>query len=270
MIKLIPYDRPNEPLPKRTNIMKLPRNSVGLLATLLLLTAAGCTATPRVAATPATAPPSASPPNDVKWSRVSAEHRAIYLETYRSASQRLAALSKGRAAGTWGVILDADETVLDNSEYEVDRIPFGGSFDAKAWTAWVVAARAPALPGAVAFTTGVQRLGGKVVIVSNRDDAECAVTRDNLRSAAVAADLVLCKTTTDDKNPRFEAVQNGSAAPGFPAIAVLEWIGDNIQDFPHLSQSIRNEPDGAFSRFGESFFALPNVMYGSWQSNPFR
>lgn len=251
--------------------MQLPRNTIGLLAGLLLsIPAVGCTPTPQIAAAPATATKTESPPNDVKWSRVSAERRAIYLGTYRSAARQLNDLAKGRAVGTWGVILDADETVIDNSEYEVGRIPFGGSFDAKAWTAWVMAARAPALPGAVAFTTSVQQLGGKVVIITNRDDAECPITRDNLRRSGIVVDLVLCKTTTDDKNPRFDAVQNGSAAPDFPAIAVLEWVGDNIQDFPRLTQSIRDEPDGAFSRFGESFFALPNPMYGSWQSNPFQ
>jgi predicted secreted acid phosphatase len=55
-----------------------------------------------------------------------------------------------------------------------------------------------------------------------------------------------------------------------PALVVLEWVGDNIQDFPRLSQAIRNDADSAFSRFGDSFFALPNPMYGSWQSNPLK
>jgi predicted secreted acid phosphatase len=109
-----------------------------------------------------------------------------------------------------------------------------------------------------------------VVIVTNRDDTECPITRSNLDKSSIKADLVLCKTTTDDKNPRFDAVQNGSTASGFPAIAVLEWVGDNIQDFPHLTQSIRTEPEAAFGRFGDSFFALPNVMYGSWQANPLK
>jgi predicted secreted acid phosphatase len=54
-----------------------------------------------------------------------------------------------------------------------------------------------------------------------------------------------------------------------PAIAVLEWVGDNMQDFPHLSQEIRNEPNDALAEFGDSYFALPNAMYGSWQANPF-
>lgn len=202
------------------------------------------------------------------WARGAAEHRAIYLETYRAAAAQLPALAASRVRDSWGVILDADETVLDNSEYELGRVPFGGKYDAGAWAAWVARGAAPALPGAVAFTERVHQLGGKVVIVTNRDEASCQITRSNFERVAIRADLVLCKNGSDDKNPRFEAVQKGTAAPGFPAIAVLEWIGDNIQDFPHLSQSIRDEPDGAFAEFGRTFFAMPNAMYGSWQRNP--
>jgi 5'-nucleotidase (lipoprotein e(P4) family) len=250
------------------------RRSVTTLALVAVSMAmSACASAPQVAVTPAgaaTASATTATPNDIKWSRVSAEHRAIYMETYRSAADQLVSLATGRAQGSWGVILDADETVLDNSEYEVGRIPFGETFDAKSWTAWVMEGRAPALPGSVAFTDRVHELGGKVVIVTNRDDAECAITRSNLEKVAVQADLVLCKTDADDKNPRFDAVQNGSASAGFPAIAVLEWIGDNVQDFPHLTQAIRNEADSSFSKFGRVFFALPNVMYGSWQANPLK
>ena len=249
-------------------IMRIRRSATALSLTLLSIFAA-CTPVPNVAATPASASAPATP-RDLHWARVSAEHRAIYIETYRSAADHLVGLAAGRAQGSWGVILDADETVIDNSEYEIARVPFGGSFDSKIWTAWVMEGRAPALPGAIAFTDRVHQLGGKVVIVTNRDDVECPITRINLERVSIKADLVLCKTDTDNKNPRFDAVQTGSAASGFPAIAVLEWVGDNIQDFPHLSQSIRNEPDSAFSKFGQVFFALPNAMYGSWQSNPFK
>ncbi|HEY8309615.1 MAG TPA: HAD family acid phosphatase [Gemmatimonadaceae bacterium] len=245
--------------------MTTPRTStLALTVALLTFAAIGCSPAPIVVAAPATAPVSS---NDVKFARVSAEHRAIYIETYRAAADRLPILAASHIRGSWGVILDADETVLDNSEYELARVPFGGSFDSKAWAAWVDLGRAPALPGAVMFISHVHDLGGKVVIVTNRDEAECAVTRTNLEHVSIIADLVLCKTATDDKNPRFDAVQNGNAQPGFPALAVLEWIGDNIQDFPHQSQSIRNESESAFSRFGQSFFALPNAMYGSWQAN---
>src|SRR6185437_11029150 len=116
------------------------------LATILFSATLGaCMPAPNVAATPAPAPAPATAPaiapatataRDVQWSRVSAEHTAIFIETYRAAADRLVSLAAGRAPGSWGVILDADETVLDNSDYELARVPFGGSFDASAWDAW--------------------------------------------------------------------------------------------------------------------------------------
>lgn len=240
----------------------------------LMLAVAACT--PATAVTPAPAPApvgvpgrqSATLPNDVHWARNAAEHRAIYLEVYRAAGDRLGTLATGRTSGSWGVILDADETILDNSEYERSRVPFGGSFDPAAWTAWVKEQRAPALPGAVRFAARVHQLGGRVVVVTNRTQEECGPTRANLAQVGFAADLVLCKGATGSKDPRFDSVQNGTAVPGFAAIAVLEWIGDNIQDFPHLTQAIRAQDDSAFARFGDTYFALPNPMYGSWESNP--
>lgn len=211
---------------------------------------------------------SAKLPNDAHWVRNSAEHRAVFLEVYRAAGDRLQTLAAGRTAGSWGVILDADETVLDNSEYQRSRVPFGGTYDPAAWTAWVREQRAPALPGSVQFAARVHQLGGRVVVVTNRTQEECPPTRTNLAQVGFAADLVLCRGATSDKNPRFQSVQNGTAAAGFRPIVVLEWIGDNIQDFPGLTQAIRTQNDSTFVRFGESFFALPNPMYGSWESNP--
>ncbi len=206
--------------------------------------------------------------NDTHWARNSAEHHAVYLEVYRAAGERLATLMTGHAAGTWAVILDADETVLDNSDYQKSRVPAGGTFDAISWNAWVSQGHATALPGAVAFVALVHQLGGKVVIVTNRDAGQCPITRTNLEQVAIINDLVLCRTSTSNKNPRFEAVRNGTASPGLPALVVLEWIGDNIQDFPALDQSIRSGTDASFARFGDTYFVLPNAMYGSWETNP--
>ena len=127
--------------------MKPPNRAPSLILALSAVFVLACAPAPRVSATPAAVVNTAPPANDVKWSRASAEHRAIFIETYRAAGERLATLSAGHEPASWGVILDADETVLDNSEYEMARIPFGGSFDAAAWTKWVMEGRAPALPG---------------------------------------------------------------------------------------------------------------------------
>lgn len=246
------------------------RGSCLLATATAALTLAACTPPPAPPAPPAPAA-AARPvlPNDVRWVRTSAEYRAIFLEVYRAAADRLSALAAGRAPGTWGVILDADETVLDNSEYQRRLALARASFDPATWDAWVHETAAPALPGATAFTDRVRALGGRIAIVSNRSEAQCPATRENLGRVGIAADVVLCSPPgTDDKNPRFAAVQQGTAAPGLPPLAIVEWIGDNIEDFPGLHQDVRFRPDSALTRFGSTYFVLPNPTYGSWQRNP--
>jgi len=205
---------------------------------------------------------------DIHWFRSSAEYRGLALEVYRMAGDHLAENSRGLAARTWAVILDADETVLDNSKHERDLADRNEVYTETGWTAWVRQRAAGAIPGAVEFIKRVQTMGGQVVIVTNRADSLCAPTRDNLRSIGVAADLVLCKTAdSGDKNPRFALVQSGAPAWGIPALKVVEWVGDNIQDFPALTQAVRSVP-GGYAEFGVKYFLLPNPMYGSWEKNP--
>jgi predicted secreted acid phosphatase len=83
-------------------------------------------------------------------------------------------------------------------------------------------------------------------------------------------DVVLCRPDqgSSDKNPRFDAVAQGTAQPDLGPLEVLAFVGDNIQDFPRLSQDVRLEPETAFAPFGERFFLLPNPLYGSWERNP--
>ena len=110
-------------------------------------------------------------------------------------------------------------------------------------------------------------MGGHVVIVTNRDDVRCEPTRANLDRLGLEPDLVLCKPPEEsDKNLRFERVQRGTASPELPALTVVAWIGDNIQDFPGLTQGVRGDPT-AFSPFGHYYFVIPNPMYGSWERN---
>ncbi len=84
---------------------------------------------------------------------------------------------------------------------------------------------------------------------------------------ALAYDALLCRPNGGpaDKNPRFEAVMNGGTAAGAGRLEVLAFVGDNILDFPGLSQKIKTAAEEAYAEFGVRFFILPNPMYGSWQ-----
>lgn len=223
---------------------------------------------------PATTSAAASGPRvhpEIHWARNSAEHRAIYLQTYRLAADQIRALSKSKPAGRWGVILDADETVLDNSTYQKRRADLDSLYSEVSWNLWIAERAATALPGAADFTRSVRELGGKVVIVTNRDDTACSATRQNLLAVGITTDLVLCKLAgPSDKNPRFRAVQEGTASPSLPALQVLMWVGDNIQDFPLMSQAARDSAQTVFNDYGRRFILLPNPMYGSWERNSYK
>ncbi len=233
------------------------------------------TATPRPASTDpmATSSPTAlaagsAMPRELHWFRDSAERTALYLQTYAAASRQMAVAAAGLVPGTWAVILDADETVIDNSEYQKELWQAGKTaYDDALWTEWVARQAAPPLPGAVAFLNKVHALGGKIAIVTNRSLPSCDATRADFAKHALPFDVMLCKEQDGDKNPRFQAVERGGPATGMGPLTVVLWVGDNIRDFPTLDQSARSEP-GRLGSFGLRFFLLPNPMYGSWEGNP--
>ena len=173
----------------------------------------------------------------------------------------------GRAPGSWAVVADADDTLLDNSEYQLERVPFGGTFDPSTWRTWTARRAAVPLPGAAAFLRRVHELGGRIAIVTNRDAVECPDTEAVFRAQALPYDVMLCKPegASSDKNLRFEAVARGTA--GLPPVEIVAFLGDNIQDFPEKTQAIRLQDDSAFADFGRRYFVFPNAMYGSWERN---
>jgi 5'-nucleotidase (lipoprotein e(P4) family) len=219
---------------------------------------------------PSPAPTPARMPEAIRWVRDSAEHRALFLQVYREATEHVEREAATRAPGSWAVVLDADETVIDNSLYEVQRVEEGIPFNAKNWHEWTQTGHAVPLPGVAAFLARVHELGGKIAIVTNRTPGECPATEAFFRAHALPFDIILCKADggPSDKNPRFEAVARGTTPAGLPPLEIVAFLGDNMQDFPGLSQAIAKQGDQAFADFGVRFFVLPNPMYGSWNQTP--
>lgn len=218
------------------------------------------------------------------WYRNSAERNALYRQTYRIAYEKVLQKSRHYKAGHWGVILDIDETVLDNSQFEKNSILQCQDYQPKLNYDFMDQAVSLPAPGAQQFTCSVQKLGGKVVIVTNRnghfDDKVMSATIKNLAQAGICTDNVIFASSNSDTNktPRFEAVARGDyqnilAQKTLGPIKVLAYVGDNIQDFPHSKQSevYAQDPNHSafYDKFGEEYFSLPNPTYGSWQSNPF-
>ena len=250
-----------------------------LIPALVLLSACAHSEAPPVAPAPSgqeVQAPALEPPTvenapdrhrEVHWVRTAAEYRALTLQTYRVAWDAVREHAAGQDPGTWAVIMDADETVLDNSEFERRIAEAGVPFEEPMWDAWVMEEAAGLIPGAGAFIAKVQELGGRIAIVTNRDERLCPATIRNLHALGVRPAVVLCETETGEKEPRFRRVQQGTASDTLPPLRVVAWIGDNIGDFPGLDQSVRRGPAEPYRLFGERYFVLPNPMYGSWMSN---
>lgn len=241
-----------------------------VLCTLLVAacaTPAPAPAPPPSASATATAPAQSA---SLHWMRTAAEHRAVFLQTYEAAAERLAELVEGRDPFSWAISIDGDETILDNSQYQKEREALGEGFTTESWNAWVRRQEAPALPGAVEYLETVRSLGGRIAVVTNRDESVCVATEDNLRRERVPYDVVLCKPVggASDKSPRWQAIERGTAAETLPPLDLVMWVGDNVGDFPGGTQAWRDAPEAALEPFGDRFWVLPNPAYGSWEDNP--
>jgi 5'-nucleotidase (lipoprotein e(P4) family) len=223
---------------------------------------------PRTSPAPASATAAATQaplPNDIKWTQRSAEYYAATLQTYRAATTRVEQQAASRTPGSWAVILDADETIISNLQYQIERIGLGYSADT--WAAWVRRKEAIPLPGAAAFLARIRQLGGRIAIVTNRLESECEDTKVVFRNHQLLFDAMLCRPDKgpSDKNSRFEAVEKGKTPASQTSLDVVAFVGDNILDFPGLTQAIPQQGDAAFSELGVRFFLVPNPMYGSWE-----
>lgn len=200
--------------------------------------------------------------------QASAEYRACCLQAFNLAEERLKeATQKLRGEGTkpLAVVLDLDETVLDNAGFQAMMIRSGLAYDQRLWDLWEkdYGANVGLIPGAKAFLDSAKNMGVSLVYISNRNDrykAETMATLKRLGIEVPEAQLLLA-TTTSDKTAR-----RAKAAEQFE-IALL--IGDNLRDFDDRYRfdtiSARNQRvDAAKSEFGTRWIILPNPAYGDW------
>jgi 5'-nucleotidase (lipoprotein e(P4) family) len=238
---------------------------IGLLATTASCrSTAPAVKTPQPAASPAAAPVL---PDSIRWVRDSAEYQAVVLQTYRAATTSVELAARGRQPASWAVVLDADETVINNLQYQIERALAGLTFTPESWHAWIGRRESTPIPGAAAFLSRIRDLGGRIAIVTNRTESECPDTEAVFKTHRLAFDVILCRPDTgpSDKNPRFAAVAAGTTKAGGPPLDVVAFVGDNILDFPNLNQAAARKDETTLAPFGSRYFLVPNPMYGSWQ-----
>jgi acid phosphatase len=171
------------------------------------------------------------------------------------------------------IILDADETVLDNTPYAAADVLEGTGFDEARWNAWAGAGVAKAVPGAVDFTRAAAARGVKVFYVTNRDAVTEEGTARNLAALGFPmggnVDTLLMKR----EQPDWGSAKSTRWAMVAEDYRILLMLGDNLGDFTDDYKGSPAERQAVYEanagKWGREWIALPNPGYGSWESAPF-
>lgn len=165
------------------------------------------------------------------------------------------------------IIVDVDETVLDNSAFQARLALDGASFSDAAWSAWVEEAQAEPVPGALEALQYAVSKGVHVFYVTNRKVGLEEATLTNLQRYGFPVsgkDALLMREEKDDWGSDKTTRRNVIAAN----YRVLLLVGDDFNDFVSARDLTVNERERLVgemdSRWGRRWFILPNPTYGSW------
>ncbi len=215
------------------------------------------------------------------WMQKAGEFRALAYQAFNFARWQLDAdldkknvkkLPKPEQKKPRAIMVDIDETVLDNSPAQAATIKTRTGFVLKDWYAWGDMRKAKAVPGAVEFANYAASKGVKVFFVSNRDEVQKQATMDNLKAVGftdVTTDNVLLRQVDEKgngistKEPRREII--------LQKYRIVFFMGDNLDDHSNVFErkSVADcfaEVDKAKDMFGKRYILLPNAMYGTWEN----
>ena len=224
--------------------------------------------------------------NAIAWMQTSVEFRLIAGQTWRGA---LVQLDKAIKTPSWdaltkedrltpaaglpkAVIVDIDETMLDNTPYGARLVRDGRSHDEAAFSQWVNEASAKPVPGALEFAKAANARGVTIFYISNRTADQAGPTVDNLRKAGFPikdasqylgknTPLGGCQNSGSDKGCRRQLVGRTHR--------VLMQFGDQLGDLVSIASNTPAGREQAVRPYlgwvGERWFMLPNPSYGSWE-----
>ena len=198
-------------------------------------------------------------PNDIRWVVNSNEYEALCNQTYYMASLQLdKILKKNRKNRNLAIVMDLDETVLDNSQYQVENNKKNQTFNMDSWSDWVLREEAKLVPGVKKFINKIRKNNIQLIFISNRMHKRLRATKNNMKKIGLHSKndiYLLRKNKNDKKNIRRQEIYNSSGRmKEFKSFKVVQYFGDAMGDFPLLENN----------EFGKSQYILPNPMYGKW------
>lgn len=216
------------------------------------------------------------------WLQSSAEYRAAAMGTYAAARRSLdraladpAWSAAGEQTGSFAnlppaVILDLDETSIDNSAFEARVIRANKTFDDAAWNQWVSESAARAVPGAAEFLAYAKNRGVTPFYITNRDlDPEGPGTLRNLQKLGYPLSDTEDTLLMRGDRPEWKSDKSGRRSFIAERYRVLLVLGDDLNDFAAAREATQADREAILERtkswWGERWFMLPNPIYGSWE-----
>jgi 5'-nucleotidase (lipoprotein e(P4) family) len=200
------------------------------------------------------------------YQQKAAEYKALCFQAYNLAHLRLDQALQKKGAKPLALITDIDETVLDNSDYDVHQAINGRDYDQNAWYEWTSRGEADTVPGAPSFLKYAASKGVTVFYITNRDEQERPGTMKNLKRYGLPNtdnDHLVMRQGVSSKEARRQQVT--------AAYDVVLFLGDNLADFSSLFDKKplpeRNQnANSSAAQFGDRFIVLPNPVYGDWET----
>ncbi|GLR82243.1 acid phosphatase [Azospirillum oryzae] len=219
------------------------------------------------------------------WMQRSVEYKANALAVYALGRIQLdkALADKNWTAATEqtgnyqelppAVVLDLDETAMDNSAYQTGLVTSGTDFSPKTWDAWVKAEKATAVPGAVEFTQYAESKGVKVFYVTNRSADQEEPTRRNAQALGFPMGGNVDTFLMSKEKPEWGSAKSARRATIAKDYRIVLLFGDNFGDFTDAANGSEAERMKAYEtvkeHFGRDWLMLANPGYGSFESAPY-
>ena len=255
---------------------------------VLLIVVAACAARtqqPQTSSSPAPIGSTTAPHenlNAVLWVQTALEYEATALQAYRLAQLQLDA---ALADASWtaaieqtgdvsrlppAVVLDIDETVLDNSYYQARMVRDNTPYTSATWDPWVLEAKATPIPGAREFTQYAAQKGVAVFYITNRTANLEQATKQNLIAEGFPIPNDVDTVLTRGERPEWSASAKGPRRAFVAAhYRILILVGDDLGDFvvnaSGTPEERRTRTEPYENWWGRRWIMIPNPTYGSWE-----
>ena len=198
------------------------------------------------------------------WQKNSAEYVALSYQAYNLAKFRLDEKLNLEFNKRPAIVIDLDETVLNNLPYNEMLIDSSEVFTQESWSKWVNKKIATKVPGSLEFINYAKSKNVKIVYLSNRRVENYEPTKVNLVNLGYPFDedtLMLLRDETGDKTARRNTLND---------YEIIMLLGDNLADFNSVFYKKSNKEriqsvDSLSKMFGDKFIVFPNLIYGDWE-----